>query len=398
MRLTQMDAILIRMLYLAAAGIVVLTVVGANTAASMLFNLTFVLVVLLWCAGALRSVTWTDAVLILTVGLALSHVIINAFLEQTQVSFGYFKKYLMFICTLVYFQAAYKLQLDDKTEKFLLRIISILAVCFIVYFYLNPVEVYMMRGRVSNYLTFGFTNPNLTAMFLLCIYTGELFQLFRSRNFFAALWHLALAVMMGWFIWETESRNCLMTLMLETVLCILLYLTRKGFRLPKWFSLLIAVWPILFALAYVAFIRSEHIQQLFSFMASEGKGLDARVSIWMAALQHYSRSPIFGAYSQISQGTGISQMHNTHMDILASYGTVILVLVCYLLYSVLRSSSGETKADTMKKICFAGTIIMGMGEASLFSGGLGIYLFAGAFLLLCSKEQQTPADDQLVQK
>jgi hypothetical protein len=30
---------------------------------------------------------------------------------------------------------------------------------------------------------------------------------------------------------------------------------------------------------------------------------------------------------------------------------------------------------------------MGMGEAALVSGGLGIYLFAGMFLLLCNREQ-----------
>lgn len=103
MRLTQMDTILIRMLYLAAAGIVVTTVLSVDSVASLLFSATFILVVLLWCAGALRSVIWTDAVLILMVGLALSHVILNAWFQGTPVSFAYFKKYFMFICTLVYF-------------------------------------------------------------------------------------------------------------------------------------------------------------------------------------------------------------------------------------------------------------------------------------------------------
>lgn len=395
MRLTQMDTILIRMLYLAAAGIVMLTVLGAESVASGLFYLTFILVVLLWCSSAMRSVTWTDAVLILTIGLSLAHVIINAWIEQTPIGFSYFKKYFMFVCTLVYFQAAHKLRIDVKTEKFLLTLISLLAVFLTVVYAVNDPALYMIRGRISNYLTFGFTNPNLTALFLMCIYTGEMMQFFRSRSAFGKLWHLLLAGAVCYFVWETGSRNCLMTMAIETVLCTLLYLTKKGFRLPKWFSLLVAVWPILFALVYVSFVESQWIQEMFAFLVEEGKGLDARLPVWQAALYYCERSPILGAYSQISWGTGMTQMHNTHLDMLVSYGTAVLILVCYLLYSVIRSSdsgSGNIKEETMAKICFAGTIIMGMGEAALFSGGLGIYIFAGLFLLLCSREQE-PAEN-----
>lgn len=185
-----------------------------------------------------------------------------------------------------------------------------------------------------------------------------------------------------------------MTIMAETILCIILYLTRKGFLLPKWFALLISVWPILFVVAYMAFIENAHIQEMFSFMVSEGKDLDARISIWQPALRYYRESPLIGAYSQISRGTGMSQLHNTHLDILVSYGTPILVLVCWLIYGMIRSrSTCNLKEDTMVRICFCGTIIMGMGEAALFSGGLGIYLFAGMFLLLCNRERNQPPEE-----
>lgn len=388
MRLTQIDTILIRLLYLAAAGIVVSTVLGVQAMASALFGLTFILVVLLWCAGAMRNVIWTDAVLILTVGLALGNVILNASLEETPVNFSYFKKFFMFVCTLVCFQAAYKLHIDDKTEKFLLAVNSMLAVFFVVIYALGQPALYMINGRISNYLTFSFTNPNLTALFLMCIYMGELIQIFRKKPVPGRLLHLLLAAAMCYFVWETESRNCLMTIVLVTVLCVLLYFVKNGFRLPKWFSLLTVVWPIVFVLAYTVFVEDPHIQNFFSFMVSEGKGLDARLSIWLPALQYYAQSPILGAYSQISSGTGMSQMHNTHLDILVSYGPVILILVCYLLYSVIHSKNGSRKEETMARICFCGTIMMGMGEAALFSGGLGIYLFAGMFLLLCNKEHE----------
>lgn len=397
MRLTQIDAILIRMLYLAAAGIVVLTVLGAESISSALFMLTFLIVVLLWVMGAVRRVTWTDVIFLLAVGLALGNVVTNAWIEGAKVGFSYFKKYIMFISTLFYFQAAHKLRIDNKTENFLLTTNSVLAVFFAVYFCLNQVEVYLMNNRISNYLTFGFTNPNLTALFLMCIYLGELLQFFRNRSVYRKIWHLFLAVVVLYFIWETESRNCILTLVAVTVLCIWLRFAKNGFRIPKWFSFLIAVWPIVFAVAYVAFVQNQWVQTIFSFMVSEGKNIDARLTIWLSALQYYAESPLLGAYSQISRGTGMSQMHNTHVDILASYGTLILILVCYLLYSVIHSGNGRNvKEDTMARICFAGTIIMGMGEAALFSGGLGIYIFAGMFLLLCNKEREDSAEDKLV--
>lgn len=389
MQLAQMDAIIIRMLYLAAAGIVVLTVLGASTLASALFMLTFLLVVLLWIVGAIRKVTWTDVIMLLTVGIALGNVIINAWNENAAIGFSYFKKYIMFISTLVYFQVAYKLRIDDKTEQFLLRICSILAVFLAIYYYFNQTEVYMINGVTSAYLTFGFTNPNLTALFFLCIYTGELLQFFRNRLLKKKLVHLVLAVVLCYFVWETGSRNCMLTMAAETALFVVLQLTKKRIRFPKWFALLIAVWPIVFVLAYLAILESPTLQNVFSFLVSEGKSLDARVIVWRPAMQYYAESPLLGAYSQISYGTGMSQLHNSHLDILVSYGAAVLILVCYQLYRMIYSVDGNSvKEDTMSRICFAGTIIMGMGEAALFSGGLGIYLFSGMFLLLCNRERK----------
>ena len=387
MCLTQMDAFLIRALYLSAAGIVFATVLGLNPAASALFALTFFLVVLLWLSGTVRQVVRTDAIVLLTIGLALGNIVINASAEEARVTFGYLKKYIMFSSTLVYFQAACKLRIDEDTEKFLLTLASVIAAFFAAAYALELSNLYVIRGRVSDYLTFGFTNPNLTALFLVCIFSCELLQVFRSRKIFRKLVHLLLAGALCFFVQKTGSRNCLMTIILETVLCGALQFRKRGVRLPKWAALLAAVWPLLFAGLYLAFVDSEWITETFAFIAAKGKGLDSRIEVWLPALNSYAESPLFGAYSQISRGTGLSQMHNTHLDILASYGIVPLVLVCGLLYGMIRGS-GNGREETMARICFASAIIMGMGEAALFSGGLGIYLFAGMALLLCGRQRE----------
>ena len=394
MRLTQIDTFLIGLLYLSAAGIVILTVLGVASAVSALFYLTFILVILLWCSGALRSVVWTDAVMILTIGLSLAHVITNAWLEEAEISFDYFKKYMMFVCTLVCFQAVYKLRINDTLERFLLTLNSILIVFLIAYFYTHQAQVYLIRGRPSAYLTFGFTNPNLAALFLLCLFTGELYQLFRSRSVPGWIWHLCLAAAVCYFVWGTRSRNCMITIVFELVLFVLLQLLPKGFRISKWFAFLVAVLPMVFVLVYVAAVRHQWVEQMFAFLIGEGKTLEARMGIWLPALQIYAESPVIGAYSQISRGTGMSQMHNTHLDILTSYGTAILILTCYLLYNLIHGNREKIKEETMARICFCGTIIMGLGEAAMFSGGLGIYLYAAMFLLLCNKERTLPAQKQ----
>ena len=394
MRLSQIDRFLIWTLHLLAAGIVCATVLGLEAVSSACFYMTFVLVVLLWLSGAVRKVVWTDAILLLIIGLALGNVAINALAEDTSFGLGYLKKYIMFIITLVHFQAACKLSVDEKTRRFLLLLNSMIAALFVAMYSTNSPTLYMIRGRVSGYLTFGFTNPNLTALFLMCIFTGELIQVFQTKPVFAKLLHLALAGAMCWFVWETASRNCLMTMAAETILCTALCLTRNGFRLPKWFSMLVAVWPMLFVAVYMYIMGNPRIQGLFSFLVSEGKELDARMSVWRPAMRRFWESPVIGAYSQISKGTGMSQMHNTHLDILVSYGTPVLILVCCLLYGMIRSrDTRDLKEDTMVRICFCGTIIMGMGEAALFSGGLGIYLFAGMFLLLCNRDRNRPVEE-----
>jgi O-antigen ligase len=167
---------------------------------------------------------------------------------------------------------------------------------------------------------------------------------------------------------------------------------RRCSRLPGWFAALVAVLPIFFVLIYVAVIDSPIVQSLFAFMDSKGKELNTRLVVWLPALEKVLLSPVFGSYSQISQFSQEAehiQMHNSHLDVLASYGFPVLVLVCFLLYRLLRGEHTQpSRHETALRLCFSGTLLVGIGEAALFSGGLGIYIFAGIFLLLCNRESE----------
>lgn len=118
-----------------------------------------------------------------------------------------------------------------------------------------------------------------------------------------------------------------------------------------------SVAPLLFAGLYMRVVDAPFFARFFSFATAEGKELNSRTDIWEPAFRRFASSPVLGAYCQISDGTGMSQLHNTHVDILVSYGTSVLVLAGF--------------------IC---VLLLGIGEAALFSGGLGITLFFGVFL------------------
>ena len=138
---------------------------------------------------------------------------------------------------------------------------------------------------------------------------------------------------------------------------------------------------------YMTVVYNESVQNLFGFLVEEGKSLDSRIEIWEPALNDLRGSPIIGAYSQITGGTGAAQMHNTHLDIACSYGIPVLLVVCVLLFRWLnqRNQAYKDKAGFAYMLGFASTIIMGMGEAALFSGSLGLYILVGFFLLMANR-------------
>ncbi|UKI12365.1 MAG: O-antigen ligase family protein [Oscillospiraceae bacterium] len=145
------------------------------------------------------------------------------------------------------------------------------------------------------------------------------------------------------FLFLTKSRNALLAVGLFTIVAIGFLLRRRRIAFRNGVLGLVAVFPILFAIAYLFFIDNADSVKLLSFFAGEGKLLNSRSKVWKVAFQAFESSPVFGAYYQISGGTGLSQMHNTHVDILTSYGLSVLVLVCVYLYLLMRDSQMKVK-------------------------------------------------------
>lgn len=362
MKPERFDTALLRILYLDAGLIVAFQVLGLDRAVSLLFTLTFPLTLLLWLRTVRETLQREDLLILLTGAAALAALLLDGLISG-DVTLAGLKKWVMLLMTLLYFQVAARVTPDAVTCRLLHGITDLLTVFLLGAYLVNRQRLYQMNGIETDYLTFGFSNSNLAGLFLTCLF---MLQLGQTRGKFWPV-HAVFDLILAWFILCTQSRNCILVMGLYTLLWLLrrdkpLALGRPAAHLTTWF-------PAIFAVGYLLLVDSSWIQALFRFFTGEGKELGSRVEIWTRAVQTIVAAPLTGSYNEISA----TQLHNSHLDIAASYGIPVLILVCCLLARFLRRpvSAG-----------FVCCLLLGMGESALFSGGLGIYLFAGAFLLL----------------
>ena len=169
MRLTRLDAFLIRVLYAMAALIVILQVLDQDALVSMVFYASFAVALALWLSAVCQKMELLDAVVLAAIAIALINVLLNAISANAALSFQYLKKYIIFAVTLLLFAAADKLRISTAVGHWINRTMTLASIAMTLTFFWKGQELYEMHGIVSNYLTFHFTNPNLVGLFLFCL-------------------------------------------------------------------------------------------------------------------------------------------------------------------------------------------------------------------------------------
>lgn len=381
----RVDTFLIKLQFLLLAGITVTQVLNKPSISSMLFMLTFLVTLAFWFLTASRRISKTDILMSWIIVLSFVSVAINAIITDANVSFNYVKKLIMFWTTLIFLSSMRVYKPNHEVVQFIFRVNALMAIFLIGMHFLQHDQMYTWNRRVTDYLLFRFTNPNLTAIFLSGICIIELLSAYRAGKRKWKTFHSALVLFMAWFVIKTQCRNAqlLLTAFFAVYIFMILF-PRNRLRMKKWMAVVISVFPALFSAVYLLFVYTPGIQTMFAFLIGEGKRLDSRVLIWTQAYQAISSSPIFGAYSEISNGTGQSQLHNSHVDVAASYGIPVLILLCIFLCRILSS---QPKQGHMQFVCLAGVtalLMSGIGEGMVFSGGLGIYIFVGIILMLAN--------------
>lgn len=369
---------LFRLDYLLGAAIVACQLLDLQGLTSIFFYATFPVSFALWICAIAHGFDRTDGLAIATVLLALLHVAANAFLSDANFSFSYLKKYAMFCNSVIFLDAVRRVQVSRADYRLLKLLYLSVGVLMLALCRFRSSQMYLLNGRHTQYLTLGFTNPNLAALFLACMIIFLVIAGFREKHATARLLLLSVAVAEGVFLYRTESRNALLAVITFAVLLCFRPRRRRKAGFSRGFLGLMSVAPLLFAGLYMRVVEAPFFARFFSFATAEGKELNSRTDIWEPAFRRFASSPVLGAYCQISDGTGMSQLHNTHVDILVSYGTSVLVLTCVFLYVLMRDLRTEVSDDALAG--FICVLLLGIGEAALFSGGLGITLFFGVFL------------------
>lgn len=375
-------------LYFFAGAIICLQVMHLDQYVSLCFYITFILTIAFWVICAGQGLAKTELLMLVAVIVAIINVLINAAVYDYAVTVQYIKKLLSFLSALLFFSATYKTQPNNAEYKWLYSIIHVVSYFLIFSYFFQKQQMYEINGIASNYLTFGFTNPNLTGLFLAGIVMLQINQLFSLKYKWKRMICFIEICCLLYFIWETQARNALFAVLIFLIFLCLTGVKKSDFIFSKKFvSWLISLWPMLFAITYLLLIQVKRITKWFYFLETPGKDIGSRTEIWERFIRLWTESPLFGAYGQASNGTGSFQCHNTHIDILVSYGPIVLLLVCMAIFSLIYlGGTHKSKYKRFMTVGFASTMLLGTGEAAIFSGGLSIYLYVGAFLLLRNYE------------
>lgn len=361
-----------------ACSLAVLQTVGKLGLISLMFAGSFLLVFAYIFLNYKRISIRIDVIFLIV--LCFFNIIFGAVLEHGTISFNYLKKAIMFLIFIVLlnFVANESFNLT-KVEYYLISVLPIIVGVYML------VSYYLLGNKVALNeiaITLGFENPNFTGMWLfhLLLY-GILFIIGTFKKNKLCVLITPFLVMLCILLWKTETRSCIIGLVFFFVLLLI------GIFRKKWnnlFLIFIVAFPLLYAIIYMNIINTDFVQEKFAFMVSEGKSLTSRVKIWQYAFDYFKQHPIIGSYYGISGGKGMSQMHNTHVDVLTSYGILPFVLFVNNLYSNMKSINQQIMSY-YQYACFSAfcsVVIVGSFEAAVVAGSMGLNLLTVGFLVL----------------
>lgn len=379
---------ILKALFLLANLICVLNVFQFSIVLSVLYVCIFPLVVLLFVLTLSKGRYKNDIVLLLIIAISsLVSVLISVLISNDSFEITEIKKFIIFIVTLVLFIAVNRLKVDKKTIRFIEISVSCASVALVLLYFIKYNELYIYNLLGMKFLYFHFDNPNFAAMHFLvyAIYNSILAQ--KQNKIYLKLFHIALALFMSYFVFQTLSRNALLTfLVFFVIFIVMLFIKRPKRSFGMASSTFIAAWPIIFVAAYKLLLFIISKLGIFSFLTESGKELDTRNIVWNDVIAEILEYPLTGNYG----ASVIRQSHNTHLDIWVSYGIIALIgtiiLIAYIIYN--NGRAYKNNISNLYMLGFICCIIMGMAEAALFAGCQGLFILVAGFVLLSKTDNE----------
>lgn len=373
--------------FLIAFGIIYNTMKGLLSMSSMLISLSFIYVFSVFANKVSHGLIKRTYINILFFSCVL--VFLNTTLSGVG-GFDYYKKAIMYMATIVWIICCVSAAISKKTVVVVL-VINLFINGLYLLFYQQGFSIY--EGEFL--LTLNFPNPNQTGMFILNSILYICIPIVAGRELVGKKWNyitmlcilIPLFVAVFQLLIMTGCRSSFMSLALFFILVILDYISKGHFKLKKWMSLVIAIMPFVFVFVYLSYV-SDFSADVSMGVENVGKSSTTRVPIWKPIVADFWHYFMIGDYYGISNGTGMSQLHNTHLDVYASYGFIPLVLYITILYKVICRSMKhvETRFHRVSLYAFIACMVSCMFEASLVAGSAGLFLLTVGFLMLANSD------------
>lgn len=302
--------------------------------------------------------------------------------NHLSMSFDYYRKLLLYIVAVSYFFLLLYVPVNKKTLRWMKVTSYTISILYLLAYFIFDVRTVMAGG-----ITLNFTNPNFAAMWLLCTALIMLVYALRAERSVDKFICYSISVGLVYLMYLTLARATLIAIAFFLALVIYSKLRNK-FRFSKLMLLFILLIPIIASGIYLYMCQNNTIRQVFYFLESEGKTVTSRYWIWTYAVEMIKGSILFGDYFNVTGGTGLSQLHNTHLDILASYGVVSFTLFVAQMYMVLQRLQSEIKSShqMIAFIGFLSILIAGTFEGALFAGSMGFNYLVGNLIILTRSE------------
>lgn len=365
--------------------IVLFTILRKSTAISICFELSFI-ALLVYALRRTTSKSFEILPLLLIV-TAVLNVLVNGLLSNNaNLGFDYFKKVIMFsaFILMLYFSGE-----DSISSKAIAIVEGIPVACALLL-----VISFFFLGNTARYaggVTLGFSNPNFTGMWLLhlSIYT-LLLVIDERKHCVVRIFSGVMFVSLLWLIYLTKARSCLIGVSFFCCLCLLGGVFKNYIAKNSVFTAIVVLIPILLVIFYQHLLNAVWFQRTFSSFVSAGKELDSRLAVWNPAINLLKANLFLGDYSGISNGTGASQLHNTHLDVICSYGIIPFALFLLLLNSVCRKVSKQAmKYSNYCALCgFISVIVIGSFEAAVVAGAMGMNILTAGLIILANAKEE----------
>ena len=378
----KIDLYKINLLYVLVLAIVFFTLSENGSMVSLCFlatNLIIVTSFMRFFISKCKSRTLLFIIIILCIILSFSHV---ALLAPSTVTNEYYTKVVLFSISLM--NGFYFLNSRINQSNLTFIFISHIVVSFFYLIFYNK-GFSVFEGELL--LTLNFSNPNTTGAFIVnTILYLLIFILSHGLNnkflsFFIKFLCGCLVIGLFMLLQLTGCRSALLALIFFIIACFIdVCISDKIFK-KKSVLLLFSIWAFVFAMVYLSLKGDFNIGDFANETA--GKTSATRLRVWTDAIECINNNIFCGDYNKVFQNP-LKQMHNTHLDIFASYGLIPFLLFIVYLYKLLRKSASHTTNLMSRSALYAfmSCLILGIFEAGLVSGSTGLQVYTYGFLLI----------------